>query len=115
MIKNTYPDKATRRIKVEGTTDEIELVCWLSTDEIRALIELFINKVRRDHIEFKPLVENVSELGYLYGLKLTLTGYLREDVRVKVECEPGTYAIPEYSFYVEDQLVHKEFGNEGGL
>ncbi len=115
MIKRTYTDRATRRINVQGTNDEIELVGKLNRSETSALLELYINKTLYDQIEFTPLAEYVNELGYLYGLKLILAGYLREDVMVKVDCEPGMYAIPEYSFYVEHQLVHKEFGNEGGL
>jgi len=115
MINSAYPDKAARRIKVEGTTDEIELVCWLKADETSALMELYINKVRCDYIEFKPLVEDTKRLGYLYGRGMMLYGPLRDDVIVRVECTPSQFSKPEYVFYVEDQLVHQEFGNEGGL
>ncbi len=115
MIKNTYPENATRRIKVEGTADEIELVGKLSVDKTSALLELFINKTICDHIEFTPLVDDVNALGYLYGLQPRLNGALREDVMIKVECKPADFAMPEYSFYVENQLVHKEFGDKGGL
>lgn len=115
MIKNTYPDMASRRIKVEGTADEIELVGKLSADKTTVLFKLYINKSLCDHIEFRPLVEDVKALGYLYGLQPRLNGLLREDVMINVECKPADYAMPEYLFYVQDQLVHKEFGDKGGL
>lgn len=115
MIKSSYPDTASGRIKVEGTIDEIELVCWLKTDKTKALIELYINRDRCDHIEFKPLVENTNRLGYLYGLNMMLYGSLRDDVIVRVECISSKFAKPEYVFYVEDQLVHQEIGSAGGL
>ena len=60
-------------------------------------------------------MDGTKRLGYLYGLSMKLYGSLREDVVVRVECTPAEFAKPEYKFYVEDQLVHKEFGDEGGL
>ncbi len=113
MTKSIYPDVPSRDIKVCGTKDIIRLTGYLALDRSTALFELFINGKKDDFVVLNIRQANVS--GVFNNSSLALSGFLEDDISVRVHGVSRLSTRPEYLFYVGDQLVHKEFGDEGGL
>ena len=102
-----------RRIKVNGTKDELELVCTLSRDFYKSTYELFANGISQDKIEISSLngIKGVLMQNYSHELH----GVLSEDVLVTAKIEGHFLKRPKYTITVGNQLVHKEKGVWFGL
>jgi len=113
MRENKYPDVPLRRIVVKGTKDVIELTGYLSLNLSAAYFELEINGIKHDSVELN--ISQYDVLGVFNKKSLSLSGVLEEDIPVRVRGTSKLSTRPKYLFYVGDQIVHKQLGDQGGL
>ncbi len=104
---------ATRRIVVEGTRHTIALTGKMNRPQTDAVFALFINGILHDKITLN--IKQMEFRRYFKHYEWMLNGKLEDEVLIGVKVRTGIFIRPEYSFYVGDQLVHKEKGNWGGI
>lgn len=98
----------SRNILLQEGDQTIELKCALKADNFTTAAELYVNGELQDSLESTPK-------NGIFGCRLFLNGYLKNDIPVCIQIRANFFIRPEYTFFVDGKSVSVKKGMWGGL